>query len=120
MTTPDLPPLVPCGRYWEKDNGRCGINAHRPLEDGEWLYTEAAIAPYKAEIERLKQCAAANYRSLEQYEAIEERAEQAEAALAAEREACAQMLDDRNYPDIAADIRARGTTGQARDNSAES
>jgi hypothetical protein len=28
----------PAGRYWEDDNGTCGINCMVPIKNGTWLY----------------------------------------------------------------------------------
>ena len=152
MTTPDLPPLPNSPRC-----SNCGENiiSHQCTINHAMLYAEfmrayalAAIAPYKAEIERLKkELTTSPYKFRLERDEYKARAEKAEAALvrkqtllddaealivrqrderlavlAAEREACATLVEEGvvegfGYIEttgdlleaLAAAIRARGT-----------
>jgi hypothetical protein len=114
MSADSLPPMNEWMHHIEK-----------PFKDDIRAYAEAAIAPYKAEVDKAWDVA-------DQYK---QRAEKAEAALAAEREACAKVceqvadiyIDDSNsatagplITECAAEIRARGKVKPALESSVSS
>lgn len=105
--THDLPPLPSIDFLAFGSSGE-------PVYDSIRAYALAAIAPYKAEIEQATACAKANYRSLEQFEALEAEIERLKRATAeeiqrlhAENAKLWELLAEANEAVIWSDLRDR-------------